>query len=66
MAFEIGKQYRTRSNDLVTITERTPDGNYVIGNMENAAYTWSFRASDGRINNGPPDSQYDLMPGAVE
>ena len=66
MAFEVGKKYRTRGGDIVTLTEKLPDGGYLIGSMEGASYPWTFRAVDGRINNGPPDSQYDLMHGEVE
>ena len=66
MAFEIGKSYLTRSGENVaTITDKTPDGSMLIGQVEQCAYAQTWRAVDGRVNNGPPDSQYDLMPGEV-
>jgi len=64
--FEVGKSYLTRSGENVaSITDTTPDGNYLIGQVEMCAYAQTWRAVDGRINAGPPDSQYDLIPGEV-
>lgn len=64
--FEVGKTYKTRGGDIATIKDRTPDWRYLVGDIAGGSYGWSWRAVDGRINAGPPDSQYDLMPGAVE
>jgi hypothetical protein len=63
--FDIGKSYKTRCDEVVTITDKTPDGAYLIGSVEGAAYARQWRAVDGRVGNGPPDSQYDLIPGEV-
>jgi hypothetical protein len=64
--FDVGKSYKTREGHIATIRETTRDGSHVIGDMLGGAYSFAWRAVDGRINAGPPDSQYDLMPGAVE
>lgn len=64
--FEAGKHYKTRGGDVALIQDigiALPG--FMTGRLRGGTNAWSWLLS-GRINNGAPDSPFDLIPGEID